>query len=301
MMLAAIGRGVGAPGCCHAGGGCHDVGRLSCWPIVTSYGLYASRHGSQDSEHLIVSDKTTEPSSLVVLLRALVMLVFLVGLPGVAVLKGSFPQLADRLAERGREVLASVSDQISAARGTAIPPSGVSDPPTTVYATPPQIQSTVPPAQVRLDDHVPGRLENAADERTLASSILRPQPGMTAIDATVLGVDPVQPAAFDTPQATATVAGPATGEQWRQTTGPVVPLDPQRAEQLVGVLRQLGATYYRLEKWGDDDTLFRFQCKMSLDGNPHVNRHFEATDADANRAIAHVVKNVRQWLGVATQ
>jgi hypothetical protein len=87
----------------------------------------------------------------------------------------------------------------------------------------------------------------------------------------------------------------------RQPPSPVVPLDPGRAEKMVGDLRQLGATFYRLEKWGDRGQLFRFQCKMSVGGNPHVNRHFEATDADANRAIEHVVQHVQTWREAASQ
>lgn len=247
-----------------------------------------------------MSDKTTEPGSLVVLLRALVMLVFLVGLPGVAVLKGSFPELADGLVERGREVLASVSDQISEARGTESTPGDASDQPAADY-TRPQMRSTAPPAQVHLDDGAPGRLEHAFGERLMASDITMSQPGVAAIAAGAPADGLARPAAFDTASATVPVGGLAAVDGSRREMGPVAPLDPERAEQLAGVLRQLGATYYRLEKWGDDGGLFRFQCKMSVGGDPHVNRHFEATDADANRAIEYVVQHVRQWRGVATQ
>lgn len=248
-----------------------------------------------------MSEKTAEPGSLVVLLRALVMLVFLVGLPGVAVLKGSFPELADRLVERGREALASVCDQISEARGTENAPGDAMDQPAAPYSTPAQIHSNAPRAQVGVDGRVPGRLDQTFGERMTASDITMSPPGTETIAADASGHGHAQPAAFDIPSAKGTVGGLANGDRRAQEMGPVVPLDPVRAERLAGALREMGATYYRLEKWGDNAELFRFQCKMSVGGNLHVNRHFEATDADANRAIEHVVEDVRRWRGAVAQ
>lgn len=244
---------------------------FSCFP--------ASRYGSQDSEQLIVSEKTTEPSSFVVLLRALVMLVFLVGLPGVAVLKGSFPELADRLAERGREVLASVSDHVSEARGVDTLPAGATGQTAAGDYTSPQIQSPAPHQSTGPLPSIGPPTPRHVD--TLVADPMEHDHGHVLIPNAATGSLPL--------------AGP------RQPPSPVVPLDPGRAEKMVGDLRQLGATFYRLEKWGDQGQLFRFQCKMSVGGNPHVNRHFEATDADANRAIEHVVQHVQTWRETASQ
>ena len=35
-------------------------------------------------------------------------------------------------------------------------------------------------------------------------------------------------------------------------------------------LRQLGATYFVLETYGDEKREFRFYCRMSIGGNPRV-------------------------------
>jgi hypothetical protein len=60
-------------------------------------------------------------------------------------------------------------------------------------------------------------------------------------------------------------------------------------------LRQLGAVEYRLETWGEQGELFRFQCRMpAADGSP-AQRHFEATDRDPSLAVISVVREVERW------
>jgi hypothetical protein len=60
-------------------------------------------------------------------------------------------------------------------------------------------------------------------------------------------------------------------------------------------LRELGATYYLLETWGRNGELYRFHCKMAIAGNQDYTRHFEATDADAARAMQAVLRQVEAW------
>ena len=45
-------------------------------------------------------------------------------------------------------------------------------------------------------------------------------------------------------------------------------------------LRQLGATYYLLESWGNQQQLYRFYCKMAVGGSAQYTRCFEATHAE---------------------
>ena len=73
---------------------------------------------------------------------------------------------------------------------------------------------------------------------------------------------------------------------------------PSTAGAFLGIqerLRGLGATYYRLESWGSQQPLFRFQCEMALDESPHLTRHFEATDGDPLRAMSKVLAEVEAW------
>ena len=59
-------------------------------------------------------------------------------------------------------------------------------------------------------------------------------------------------------------------------------------------LRQLGATWYALETWGNEGR-FHFACRVSVDGNPSLNRLFQATDPEAIQAMGKVLQDVEQW------
>lgn len=104
---------------------------------------------------------------------------------------------------------------------------------------------------------------------------------------------PVTPFPDAAPQAGAPVAPgvPAVG-------GNASPALMSSAEAFLAIqerLRRLGATYYRLESWGSQQPLFRFQCEMALDESPHLTQHFEATDGDPLRAMSKVLAEVETW------
>jgi hypothetical protein len=60
-------------------------------------------------------------------------------------------------------------------------------------------------------------------------------------------------------------------------------------------LRQLGATYYLLESWGNQQQLYRFYCKMAVGGSAQYTRCFEATHADALQSMVQVLRQVEAW------
>ncbi|HEV3341489.1 MAG TPA: hypothetical protein VG125_14065 [Pirellulales bacterium] len=60
-------------------------------------------------------------------------------------------------------------------------------------------------------------------------------------------------------------------------------------------LRELGATYYRLETWGGEGQFYRCSCNIALATGSRVTRHFEATEAAPSRAIEAVVQQVSAW------
>lgn len=82
-------------------------------------------------------------------------------------------------------------------------------------------------------------------------------------------------------------------------TGPLVPPRQEagldRFAAMERRLRELGATYYLLETWGESGELYRFHAKMALSDNPRYNRHFEATDAEAMVAMQRVLDQVEAW------
>jgi hypothetical protein len=60
-------------------------------------------------------------------------------------------------------------------------------------------------------------------------------------------------------------------------------------------LQQLGATYYVLESWGNDQQLYHFYCKMAVAGSANYTHCFEATDADPGQAMQQVLRQVESW------
>jgi hypothetical protein len=60
-------------------------------------------------------------------------------------------------------------------------------------------------------------------------------------------------------------------------------------------LQQLGATYYVLESWGNDQLLYRFYCKMAVMENSNFTHCFEATDSDPRQAMQSVLRQVESW------
>lgn len=60
-------------------------------------------------------------------------------------------------------------------------------------------------------------------------------------------------------------------------------------------LRELGASYYRLEHWGAEGMLYRFQCNVPMDEGTQRSRLFQATDEDRIRAMQRVLKQIESW------
>ncbi len=70
---------------------------------------------------------------------------------------------------------------------------------------------------------------------------------------------------------------------------------PSQFGRIEQQLRRWGATYYKLEHWSDQGSLYRFHCRMSIDGLKHYNRHFEAVADDPVAAMHDVLEQVRAW------
>ncbi len=60
-------------------------------------------------------------------------------------------------------------------------------------------------------------------------------------------------------------------------------------------LRELGASYYLLEKWGTEGQLYRFHCRVAIGEGGGANRHFESIDASARTTMQQVLAQVEAW------
>jgi len=87
------------------------------------------------------------------------------------------------------------------------------------------------------------------------------------------------------------------GESRDGSVPPLEEVASRTTDQFTGIqqrLRQLGATWYALETWGNEGR-FHFTCRVSVDGNPSLNRLFQASDAEAIQAMAKVLHEVERW------
>jgi hypothetical protein len=69
----------------------------------------------------------------------------------------------------------------------------------------------------------------------------------------------------------------------------------ERVEPLLARLRQLGASEYALEHWGDGGELYRFHCEMPVAASPQLTQQFEAVAADPQATVERVVAEVASW------
>jgi len=101
--------------------------------------------------------------------------------------------------------------------------------------------------------------------------------------------------------------GSAVGLQPAPIAAPALPVAPAETASTAVVpssyskiqerLQKLGATYYVLESWGNDQQLYRFYCKMAVAGNADYVHCFEATHSDPLQAMQQVLQQVETWRG----
>jgi hypothetical protein len=70
---------------------------------------------------------------------------------------------------------------------------------------------------------------------------------------------------------------------------------PLSSDDIQQRLQRLGATYYLLEKWGNNDQLYRFYCQVAASHGADYTHYFEAVDADPLQAMLQVLRSVENW------
>jgi hypothetical protein len=104
----------------------------------------------------------------------------------------------------------------------------------------------------------------------------------------------VVPAGYQTPE-DSPVGGwpPAAPIGANRAGGAPAGADPFRSIQ--ERLQELGATYYLLESWGNQQQMYRFYCRMAVGGNADYTHFFEATGSDPLQAMLQVLRQVETW------
>ncbi len=248
-----------------------------------------------------------EQSSTVVAVRGLVMLVCLVLVPVAAFCGGSFPAVVKAIQSGRWPTLADF-------RHSAEPPPSAA---TVAPRFVPPAAKTVPQPVGPQALGFPGRADNlgvaaqieAPHSQVVAANYTAPAdstpPPMTLSPPAGFSQDKQRSVGFGQPpdvlpgtaEKPLAISSSAAGSGEKLASGERISgTAPDDQFKLVQQrLRQLGATYYILETFGDETREFRFYCRMSVGGNPHVSKPFWCTDGNALKAMTGVLKQVEEW------
>jgi len=114
---------------------------------------------------------------------------------------------------------------------------------------------------------------------------------------------PIKTMSWEEESRTMTVSVPLTLEEPNTSSMPVMPtiipvsgVAPQRSFPLLeSELHTLGATRYRLEKWGSRGELFRFSCYVASSEPYHYQKLFQEIDSDEIRVMERVIDDIKSW------
>lgn len=108
------------------------------------------------------------------------------------------------------------------------------------------------------------------------------------------------PVDFPDRQAVWADAAPKTGARHEIASAHLAEQSPHSQRNFPAIERELkdmGAKYYRLEKWGSRGELFRFSCFVSSKGPYSYQKYFQAIDSDEILVMERVVGDIRVWRG----
>lgn len=248
-------------------------------------------------------------------LRAIILLACLIVIPLVALFGTALPELAARFLEGGLG-----GEAAPAGESLAEAPRFCSEGQPAVSAVGPQgadVGEVVPahggPASGR---EVPAGYNLSVDQAARPSSGAENLGVAGPVAVNPVSASPVMAApgmcVSDSPSVGAAVS-PMSGSPLSGNSP--VPLDANRTEPSVVTnagsppssaeggsfvriqnrLRDLGAVYYKLESWGSQQQLFRFQCEMAVGSGPGLTRHFEAVDNDPLMAMHKALVEAEAW------
>jgi hypothetical protein len=211
-------------------------------------------------------------SSATIALRALVMLAFIIAIPLAAFNGSSLPERARKLLDKAWPSITSAISTFKTNTLAEAPPYNAKSQNSLAMPSQTMGGTSNPPAQLRGINQanlLPQQALNRSGER------FSPQ------------ASNVVPADYQS----------AMEPQINNTAYNSSQTDVNSFISMQDRLRQLGATYYLLETWGNQRQFFRFYCQMAVSGNASYTHYFEATNANPLQAMADVLRQVEDWRG----
>jgi hypothetical protein len=234
-------------------------------------------------------------SSTTLVCRVGVILICLIAIPVAALLGTKLPGLICELLERGQAAASAPSEDLRAEAPPFRDPVAAKysgEAPSAPVFGGDQAQSPLPTllsdeSSQGTDSSRPAATHYASDTAEISPAVFESEP---------LPLVRVAPAAWrgQSPGAEAPVAR-AGGVQSESAMASQPFVATPQCEELLGQLRQLGASYYALETWGAQGQYFRFQAKVAAGNGAGYVRHFDTIDPSAEEAMASVVGQVERW------
>ncbi len=271
------------------------------------------------------------PSSTAIAFRALIMLVFLISVPLLAIFGKDLPEVIKGLIDGRLSVQLTEQPKNGNATPTPSPPAtGISNTTANATAPPNNNLSNNPFAETAPYRAAPAAASSPANpispvNPTTLNPTSQPPTVETVSPSPIINVGMSTPA---TAQMKPPADWPAAASRPEAFQAPIdsrpiatdLATEPGKPSQATSLgshqneppndnkfrlaetrLRELGATHYVLETWGPQNERYRFACRMAIGGNVGVNRHFEAVDQDPWRAMEDVLRQVEQWQKQAVQ
>ena len=212
-------------------------------------------------------------SSIGLAIRTAVMLIFLVSIPMLAIFGPAFPEV----------VRLMVQKQLSAWRQSDVPGRERPAAPAFAGAAEPRLRIAPTATQIATSSQPP-QLLHAQQAQTPAAPpafTMQPDPFSARVAA-----GPVETVNFEVQTPASPIPLPAAANS--AVAKPSIPELRQRIEQL-------GATWYRLEQWGETGDMYRFACQVEVDPNTGLKRQFEAVTASPDEALIDVLAQIETW------
>ena len=211
---------------------------------------------------------------MAVFVRAVIMLVTLVGLPAAWIYYGPLPAGPQKVVDRFVEVARNALGWKQEAKCPTMEPLGSAP----RFGTQDQLQqapafsadSITPTPQPEV---IPTRPENQILQNAMLQNMSSSEP-VTLASAQLPSQDENLLRSIESP--------PADDLQ-------------QELRPHLDLLRSLGAVDYKLEKWGTAGREYRFSCSIALGSDATLTRNFQEIDADPAEAVRQVVGEVTAW------
>ena len=145
----------------------------------------------------------------------------------------------------------------------------------------------------RVGQWLQARADPASDKLASVDRDQSPAGSMPVTATTLKSGTPPVASIQATPSPAAVVVAESTADPPSAAVTPAVVAETRsRLEVLAAQLRELGATRYSVEEWGEEGRLVRCHCVVSLGRLPGLGQHFETVAGTGEEALHRILAEI---------